>query len=172
MTQADLRQQIAAFETSEDKNTEHYRCAAFREYLNRCDAISDQTFHDLLALTDAGPDECDLSLNRAFDLVHSELLTESQLRWLRDRSGYGQHTSFRVVIDRILIGRRLTCEGLTGSVFQEICAFNDATTIQQLLDHDDLTRDHVAWVAEHGCNKRLRNFATQLLSSRRFQNCG
>lgn len=124
VTQADLRRQFAALEKSEDKNTEHYRCAAFRDYLNRIDGISDEMLHDLLALTDSGRDGCDLTVNRAFDLVHSDLLTDSQLHLLRERPGLNQHSSFRLAVDRVLLDRRLTFDGLTDHVFHDICVLN------------------------------------------------
>ena len=172
VTEANLRKQFTEFERSEDKNTEHYRCGAFRDFLSRHEAIPDETLRELLALSDGGHDGCDLTLNRAFDLVRSNLLTSSQLQWLRERSSLNQHSSFGLAIDRIVLNRRLTSDGLTDLIFHDICMLNDAATIRRLLDRDDLTRNHLAWLAEHGCNKSLRNVATQLLNSRRFRDGG
>ncbi|MEM8671800.1 MAG: hypothetical protein AAGG48_30055 [Planctomycetota bacterium] len=172
VTATDLREQFAVFEQSEDKKTEHYRCAAFKNYLNRIEAVSDETLRDLLSLSDAGPDGCDLSVSRAFELVNSDLLNDEQLQSLRERQDLQQHASFQLLINRALLERRLSSDGLTDSVFQGICALNDPITTQRLLDRDDLTRDHVAWVAEFGCGKRLRNVAMQRLNSRRFRDGG
>jgi hypothetical protein len=169
VTQAELQRQFAEFETCEDKNTEHYRCAAFRDYLNRIDGIADETLHELLALSDSGHDGCDLALNRAFELVRSDLLNNSQLQSLRKQPDFNQHSSFRLAVDRVLLDRRLTSDGLTDRALHDIRVPNDASTIRRLLDRDDLTRDHVAWIAEHACNKRLRNVAAQRLTSRRYR---
>ncbi len=172
VTQSELQQQFAEFQTSEDKNTEHYRCAVFLNYLNRIDGVSDETLHGLLALTDSGSDGCDLALNRAFELVRSDVLTDSQLQTLREQPRLDEHSSFRRAVDRVVVDRRLASDGLTDQIFHDICVLNDASTIRRLLDRDDLTRDHVAWIVEHACNKRLRNIATQRLNSRRFKASG
>lgn len=172
VTPSELQQQFAEFEASDDKNKEHYRCGAFRAYLDRLDSISDELLRRILGLSDFGSDGCDLKVNRVFDLVHSELLTDAQLQGLIERSEFREHQSFKIAIARLLIRRRLDAGGLTDDIFRDVCELNDATALQQLLDRDDLARDHVGWVAEHGCNKRLRNIAKQMLQSRRFRGGG
>ena len=169
---SDLQEQFAEFERSEDKNKEHYRCRAFCRYLERLHSISDELLDRLLHLSDCGSDGCDLTLNRAFDLVLSGLLTNSQLQVLAERPQCEEHRSFAIAIARLLLERRIDAEGLSDSIFREIRNLNDATVLRRLLDRDDITREHVFWVAENGCNKPLRNEAKQMLVSRRFHDGG
>lgn len=172
VTPSELQKQITEFDASDDKNKEHYRCRAFLVFLDRVVSIPDELLEGILLLTDSGSDECDLAISRAFDLVDSGLLSDLQLHRLAKHPEYSDHQSFTLTIKRILLRRRLAVEGLTDRIFREVCELNDYGTLQSLLGRDDLDRDHVVWVAQHGCNKRLRNVATQMLQSRRFRNSG
>ena len=71
-----LLAQVARFHSSHDKNTEHYRYAAFK-HLQRRAALSDLEFDQYVELATLDPDP-GMGTAAIIDLVHHPGLTETQ----------------------------------------------------------------------------------------------
>lgn len=163
-----LRKQYAEYSSSEDKNQEHYRARAFSLFLASVEGLSDELLGSILLLTDRGPDHCDLSDHRAIELLASGRLTDEQLvdlpkRWPRVLQPPIQRRYLRETLSR-----RIRQTGVAAN-FDEIKAIADAHIQLEVLNHPDLGKSHVEWLAASGSNKAVRNRAIELLRSRRFQ---
>lgn len=160
-----LRQQYAEYLHSDDKNQEHYRVGAFSQFLQDKDCLSDAELGALLALRDEGPDGYDLSEGRILALLSSNAVSDEQREglskyFLSIQPGYEKQYA------RERIARRLSLEGLTHEVCEEIKRSGDSVMHRAMLEHQGADRKHLLWLEEHGGNKAIRNRARQLLISR------
>ncbi|WP_146403400.1 hypothetical protein [Pseudobythopirellula maris] len=169
ITESGLAAQLSEFEASDDKNKEHYRCAAFLQYIKGLTAVSDSVLNSLLELTDVGSDGCDLRHNRAMELVLGDLLTDQQMTRLLERPNLQEHQCVRRAVDRAIIRLRMHAEGLTDEVFSSVCDLNDQVMQLLVLDRHDLRRNHLEWISQHGHNRALRNRSKTMLQSRKFR---
>jgi hypothetical protein len=71
-----LEEQVTRFHTGEDRNTEHYRYAAFKQ-LQRRETFSDLELEQYVELASADPDP-GMGTAALVDLVHHPGLTETQ----------------------------------------------------------------------------------------------
>lgn len=163
-----LREQYAEFCRSEDKNQEHYRNGAFVSFLHRIASLSGEELSTLLNLTDNGPDRCDLAIERAIELLASGILTDEQLFGLAERHPRVLTPPLRKRYLREVLMRRIRRTGLEAN-FSEVQGLLDSTVQREILDHSELTRAQLEWLASHGLNKAIRNRATELLQCRRFR---
>jgi hypothetical protein len=165
VTEASVRSQYVAFETSDDKNPEHYRDRAFHEFLENCTRLSDFQLDQILALRDDGPDNCDLRANRLIALISSVVLTDTQLDALsRLPEVHEPPVSKRYI--RACVLRSLAREGIIDRVVSAIVDSQDAVLHEALLSHPEVARAHLEWLSRSGHNKSVRNRALRRLRGR------
>ncbi|MDP6542520.1 MAG: hypothetical protein QGH60_00930 [Phycisphaerae bacterium] len=162
-----LLAQYAEIQMSDDDNAEHYRCGAYRNYIQSKQALSDDEIDNIFALTDCGPDGEDLRLNRVIELVRSGLLTAEQFGELGNRSEVHQPPVDKVYARHEIL-RAIDERGLA-ETFERIKQTQDSWVHERVLEHPDLVSEQVVWLAQNGANKRIRNVAKQLSKSRRFR---
>lgn len=162
VTEASIRAQYAAFETSDDKNQEHYRHGAFMAFLERTTRLSDLQLDQILALRDEGPDNFSLRPTRLIELLSSSVLTDAQLDAL-SRLPEVQERPVKKCHDRACVLRSLSRDGLADQVVAAIMGSQDGALHDALLSHPDVARDHLEWLSRSGHNRAIRNRASQAL---------
>jgi hypothetical protein len=170
VTEEYLREQYMEYLRSDEDNQdrhleEHGRKRAFHDFIVARHALTDDEITRILQLKDDGPDCCDLRVDRVADMIWRGILTDSQMADL-GRLPEVHEAPLQHMYLRECRWRRLQSEGLTPEVFREIADSGDGELQRAVLSRSDVGRDHVAWLAEHGANKAVRNVAKQLLKSR------
>ncbi len=165
-----LRRQYEEYLHSGDKNQEHYRAAAFDQFLQNKDSLSDAELEAILHLRDEGPDGCDLSQGRILGLLHSPLLLSDEQHDKLSKYFLSIEPGFEKQYVRFRVARRMWSEGLTDEVCEDIKASSDPVLHKGMLEHEEVDRNHLLWLEELGGNKAIRNRARQMLNSRRFRN--
>jgi hypothetical protein len=163
-----LRAQYAQYTSTDDKNQEHYRCGAFREFLRRHSRLSDEVVDRIFRLADDGPDRCNLHQNRIFELLLSGRLSDEQHFALAKRQPTVLEPPLQKIYWRCGILRKIRQSGVAAN-FAEIQLVSDREVQLELLEHADLAREHLVWLAERGANKAIRNRAAQRLQRNQFR---
>jgi hypothetical protein len=163
-----LQAQYAEYCRSDDKNQEHYRCGAFNDFLKRRSGLTDDQVDKIFRLTDNGPDRCDLADNRAIALIHSGVLSDEQHFAMATRHPRVLAPPIQRMYQRETLLRKIRQSGIA-ETFGETQASGDREVQCFLLEHPDLAREHLKWLAESGANKAIRNRAAALLGSKRFR---
>lgn len=166
--EAYLRAQYDLYTRDDDKNQEHYRCAAFRDFLCRQLHVTDDLIDKVFRLTDDGPDRCDLRRNRICELLLSGCLSDEQHFALAQRHPEVHEPPLQKVYQRESLLRKIRRSGVAAN-FAEIQAYGDRDVQLALLEHAELEREQLVWLAEHGANKAIRNRAGQRLRTDRFR---
>jgi hypothetical protein len=162
-----LFKQWLVFLTSDDQSTEHYRHGAFMGFLNQQTDFSDALLEDLLALRDS--DGFDMRVVRVHELLLSKRLSKQQRQDLVTRDKFQFVASIQKIYLRQCVVEVLNQEGLTPSVFAQIQQSQDQKLHELLLSRDDVSREHLLWLREHGQSKAIRNRVKQLLLQKRFR---
>ena len=151
---------------AEDKNTEHYRWGAFKSFIERKEFISDQELLQLLSLEDKGHDECDLSINRAIEIIISGLLSDEQLNSISNHPILEEKSvSKRYIRERIC--REIESRGLVEEVFESVVLSEDNAVHEYALSSSTISKSQVEWFSNNS-SRKIKNIAGQLLRSRRF----
>jgi len=151
---------------SEDKNAEHYRGWAFAEYLKSKSSLTNSEINNILRLKDAGPDKCDLKLDRIFSLLHSNLLSDTQLNELGDLAEVNERPLQKLYKRKKLI-RSIKDKGIDAN-FSQITDFNDPDVNDFVISSKDIKLEHINWFKDYASNKRIRNIAMQMASNRKY----
>ncbi|MDQ8205805.1 hypothetical protein [Pelagicoccus sp. SDUM812003] len=155
--EAYLLKQWKVFSESDDKNEEHYRCGAFRDFLTKKDAFTDEEIDQFLELSDDGPDGCDLSANRAIELIEHGNLTDDQFSRLATHPAYQANPAKKRYVRRSVF-HRVQKFGIKSEI-EEIKRSDDTPLHQLLLESDDSPEDAIYWLTQSGRNKAIRNQA-------------
>lgn len=166
--EAYLQAQYDEFLQSDDKNQEHYRCKAFCDFLSRNEHLTDVAIDNIFRLTDDGPDGCDLQTDRISELIFSGVLSDEQHFALGNRHPVVREPPLQKRYERETLLRKIRRTGLPEN-FAAIQATRDGAIHLCLLEHPEVTRQHLQWLASAGANKSIRNRADALLRSKRFR---
>lgn len=168
ISEADLEAFQEEYTISEDKNEEHYRDRAFSRYIEDKSSISKDEIKNIFNLRDDGPDLCDLHINRICCLLHSDILSDTQLESLSEYTEVMESPLQKLYYLKTLY-RKIERRGVN-SCFEEIKSLNDPDINDYALQRSDLKYGHANWFSEYGGNKRIRNIAKQL--SKKLSNRG
>jgi hypothetical protein len=163
-----LCRQIDEYNSSEDKNREHYRFAAFERFLKSKSELSDEDVERILRLEDNGTDNCDLSDNRIIGLIHSGLLNDEQFERLEGDPKINRPpvlNNYR----RCRIIRKIKKPDLSNEVIEEAKDSHDPFIQELLIEHKDLNIGALQWLTENGASKKIRNMAGALEKTKRFR---
>ncbi len=161
MTEEGLQRYGADYETSSDKNTEHYCYGAFHRYLSTHRPLSESIAEGLYAL---GESDTDRMMGWAImaDIIRLPECPESV-------SSKALASGDRRLI-RIANRRRLLVElgqsSLTADLFRACLDSMDSTVHRDLLERSDLSTEQVQSLAEHGAGRAVRNMASDRLRSK------
>lgn len=155
-----LDEQIAQYETGNDKSAEHYRYAAFRKLLE-ASAIDDPTLDRYVEL--AGLDEDQAMAQAALGLLaRYEGLTEHQLSRITVHRAFAS-AELREIIEQTQLLRELNSRDLTDHLFAR-CVSNGKDRVQRkLLGKPGLSPQQLAVLTGHGANRAIRNLAKDKL---------
>ncbi len=167
VNESDLQVQYATFLASSDKNAEHYRNGMFCAFLQRTKSLTDAEIGAIVELRDA-PEHIDMADNRLIGLVSSGVPSDEQLRALAGHPKI-ERDPVRKRHHRALILREIRDNGLTSLVFDQIRDSVDAHLHESLLEHTNVSTEHLLWLCESGGNLAIRNRAKQMLQSKRFR---
>jgi len=142
---------------SDDNNAEHYRHAAFVQFIDSQSSLTDNQIEKVLQLIDLGPDKYDLHNNRVIALIYSGLLNDHQFHQL---SQYKQvlEDPIQKIYHRTKLIRNIKKHGLN-EYFEQVTATKDTAVHEHVLSRNDLKPHQIQWFIEYGCNKAVRNIA-------------
>ncbi len=104
-------------------------------------------------------------------MIYSDLLSDEQLKLISEYPGVGvQECPIQKIYLRSILKRKIRNQGLADEVIEEVKLTKDSAIHEFILDHPDLTLDHVNWLKECGLTKRVRNIAKQLSNSKKRWN--
>jgi hypothetical protein len=159
-----LQAQLEQFQSSDDKNTEHYRYRAFWE-VRRRGAFSDSEFEQYVLL--AGSD-VDLAMGRAalIDLLHHPGISEAQWEAVLAHPRVMELPNL-IKMERLLreLRRPDANEETLWHCFEE----GNSTVQRYLVEMPDLPRPLLEALQERGANKAVRNIARLWLKQQRNQ---
>ena len=158
LTIQQLISQEQEFDNSEDKNTEHYRCGTFVEYLHNRVKLSDAEFNNLTALI--LQDEDELMANAITVTIFETIeLTDNQFEKLCATITHFGDRSEKIMRYRLL--RKLKHSELTDELFRECIENGDWVVHEHILEIATIIQ--LQELTIKGINKRIRNVATEKL---------
>ncbi|AMV23989.1 hypothetical protein VT84_06310 [Gemmata sp. SH-PL17] len=141
------------FESSSDKNPEHYRYAAFRDYLAAHRPLQPAVAEALYLLGEAGPDR-----GMGGAMTRDIACLPECPSVVRDRAlGSGERSLVAAVRQAVLIAE-LAC-GLTEELFDRCLTAANGAVHRALVARPELTRWQLERIAEAGANRAVRNLA-------------
>ena len=158
LTIQQLISQEQEFDNSEDKNTEHYRCGAFVDFLQNRIKLSDTDFDNLIVLILQDEDE---SMANAITVTIFETieLTDSQFEKLCATIMHFGDRSEKIIRYRLL--RKLKHSALTDEFLEECIENGDCVVHEHILEIANVIQ--LQELTIKGRNKRIRNVATEKL---------
>ena len=158
LTIQQLISQEQEFDNSEDKNTEHYRCGAFVDFLQNRIKLSDTDFDNLIVLILQDEDE---SMANAITVTIFETieLTDSQFEKLCATIMHFGDRSEKIMRYRLL--RKLKHSALTDEFLKECIENGDRVVHEHILEIANIIQ--LQELTIKGRNKRIRNVATEKL---------
>lgn len=154
-----FRAQIEAYRGGEDRNTEHYRFAAFRALLERA-AFDDQLVERYLTLAERDPDP-GMARAAVFEIMEHPGLTSEQL----ERVGRSPLCEARFLVRTQLL-RALHEGSPTPELLQSCVDCREQRVHLTLLALPNLDRKLVRQLAENGATRAVRNQAAVRLNRR------
>jgi hypothetical protein len=154
-----LLEQWRVFQTSDDQNLEHYRHAAFLAFLEQQKHLTDRKVQAIVQLEDG--DQHNLRQVRVIALLNAQKLSPAQRDWLATRAEWQNNNSVQKIVRRQITLESLHEHNLTPEVFATIQNSQDARLHDAVLGRQDLTGEHLAWLADFGQTKAIRNRAKE-----------
>lgn len=163
-----LLSQYAEINVSEDQNAEHYRCGAFGDYLRGKERLTTSEIDAIFSLSDNGPDNCDLMVDRIIQLIVTKILSDDQLEYISKYPEVHESPISKRYLREIII-RRIGKIGAS-LCLKEIKDAEDSVIHEHLVQHAELDYDLILWLKDHGLNKRVRNIAKQMSNNKKYKN--
>lgn len=161
LTVPQLSEQLSVYGSSGDQHKEHYRYAAFRNYLAGKETLTNEELARYIELAMA--DEDRTIAGAALVDVFKMQLTQAQFnRLIAQMEKLGTWT--QTVIARQSLLRKLKQEPLSNALFEECFAHGD-NFIQEYLIHLS-NREQLQTLSSEGRTKRIRNMALEQLKIR------
>lgn len=166
LDEAYLLEQSAQFDASDDKNTEHYRYAAFRAFLASYSSLPNDYIDKYVHLAQIDPVPL-MGQAALMDLIGWRYLTDAQLDRL-DEHLSASSPNLRRSIERLRLRRLLQPTTLTNELFQRALISRDDVTQRELINSYDISREQLETLRDQGANKAIRNMAKQKLATHRY----
>jgi len=161
-----LRQQLAIYETGEDRATEHYRYAAFCRVLERGE-LSDVELDHYLDLVDNEVDG-ETASSVLFQVIHWPKLSTDQRARLRRQPMFSEGRLQRqfTIYD---LSVELTGEQVSDDLYERCLATGDETLQRKIVEHRGASKAQVAQLGLFGKSKSVRNMAAARLKRMTLQ---
>lgn len=164
VSEAFLRRQADEFAASDDRNTEHYRYAAFRSVLAGRAFLSDEELARYVGLARLDAD-VSMAGSALADLIRWHGLTGEQFERLSAHPAISADF-LQIGISRMRLMDRLRGGPLTDSLFEDCLASGDSVTQRLMLETSSIDRRQVERLAEGGASRAVRNMAAAMLRRR------
>ena len=166
LNEESLHAQSERFSESDDKNTEHYRYAAFRAALAGEGTISDELIEHYFALVNLDPDQA-MARAALVDLIGSPRLTMEQFQGLRIVTIFADPQLTKIYARHELLRELKAADAVVDSLFDKVLSKGDSVVQRVLVDKRKLSTKQLEVLKERGANRAIRNIAKQLLQQRR-----
>jgi hypothetical protein len=153
----ELRQQMLIFGTGEDRETGHYRYAAFCRVLER-ESLSNEEIDRYLELVVEDPDPSMADSVRHMLVWWPKLTPDQRLR-LRAHPDFTEGRLQRQFVLRDLSDQLVT-PTISDKFFDQCLATGDETLQRQIVEHPGVTRRQLERLIETGKSKAVRNMAS------------
>jgi hypothetical protein len=162
LSERQFDEQLATFETSDDKNTEHYRYKTFRNYLTTRKLFTDQELDNYLQVAYSEKDE-PMASSAIIDILREIELTEPQFDKVCSAiEELGLGISTQQIISRQKRLRKLKSGNLTDELFTECLQNGDSVAQEYLLPFAD--KNQLKQLLENGATKAIKNKAKEKLN--------
>lgn len=154
---AGLRRQFENFEGSDDKNTEHYRAGATRDFFATRAGLSDfeiQTYLEICA--DSKGDI--LFLDQLHELIRFCGLSDSQIENLAGHHLFAE-PGLAKIVRRVQTLRILDLDVVRPEAFESVIASGDTVLHRALVEHPGASIDAIERLADEGASKAIRHIA-------------
>src|SRR3569833_3282395 len=155
-----LRRQLLVFETGEDRNTEHYRYAAFCHVFER-ESLSDVELDRLLSLIAIDPDSA-IATSAQCRLIDWHGLSSAQRRRLRGHALFSSGKLQRqfTIFD---LNQRITEADIEDRFFDEVLAIGDESLQRRLTGAVGITIEQLEHLVDVCKSLAVRNMASARL---------
>jgi hypothetical protein len=160
ITEELLLSQYQEIQTAEDDHAEHYRWKGFTIYLQSKETLTDEEIEHIFHLSDHGPDQTNLHVNRILAVLNSGLLTQEQYHRLT-RYPEVLAPPIAQIYTRVTLLQAVKEQGVTSKIFERVKNTSDTSLHRALLERHDLSYKQAMWLSEHGGNKKIRTMAKQ-----------
>ena len=158
-----FNEQLTQYQTSDDKNTEHYRYAAFGHILKMRQSLTDGEVANYIELTQIDPDQS-MAIAALIQLLKWSGLTDQQAIQIKQSPAFLNPTIQKIAAQQELL-KQLDVPPLTAEIF-ELCLASKADFIQRkLFTCSELTAEQLGVLRQQGANRAIRNMANQKLLS-------
>ena len=157
--------QYARFLASDDKNTEHYRYAAFQSLLAKSEQLTDEELERYVELARLDEDQF-MSTAALIDLIHWPGLATEQFERLRIHPKLDDPILHKAHRRRALSRELSRAPALTEAQFEVIFSSGDSAVQRDLVERRDLSITQLRKLREGGANRAIRNIAKQALQRR------
>jgi Ca2+-binding EF-hand superfamily protein len=165
LTEQELENQLEIFETSDDKNTEHYRYGAFRSFLSSRKTLTDDEIEKYINLAKIDEDKM-MASSALVDVLKAKILTDFQFEKICNELSLIDNSLDKIILHQQLF-RKLKKEPFTEKLFEE--CFNKGNGAIHTTLIDFANKEQLERIAEKGLNRQARNIAKQKLRSSKFR---
>ena len=163
-----LLNQYRIFQSSDDKNTEHYRYMAFLDYLKNKTLLTDLEMENCIKLKDEVIDGLSSYENRIHELIRFPFLTDQQFEKIDGLLGI-QSNSLSKIYNRISILRQSDKTGVNLKLLDQAISLKDTVLERKLLDYKNIPKNCLELLREKGISRAVRNRATSMLKSNNYK---
>lgn len=156
------------YQRSDDRNTEHYRYAAFRSVLKKRQAMNDTEIDRYVELAQIDEDH-GMARAALHDLLVWSGLTKQQYQQLCALPAYAKPTFQKVIRRRQIIEEIHSAEQLTDEAVDRYIVSGDSVVQEALLIKPNISQQHLEMLAERGTARRIRNMAKNELRRQRYK---
>lgn len=160
-----LQEQIAVYQSGEDPNTEHYRCAAFRNILLMRDKLTDTEIALYIQLAQLDGDII-MAQSMLMELLLWRGLTAEQFETLTANPLFAEPLYQKRILRKRLFSELKTTP-ISYDLFERCLLGGDSIIQRELVERQDLTPEQLILLAEQGGNRAIRNIAQVRLRMKR-----
>ena len=158
LSETTLREQVARYESDQDKHLEHYRCAAFRKILSSRSALTEEEIKRYIALAREDADSA-MAQAALVDLLVWSHLTPEQFYRLTQHPDFALPLFQKRALRRRLLADLNASSPVSAPTFLACLASQDTVVQRTLVAHSKLTSEQLQSLIEQGATRAIRNMA-------------
>ncbi len=164
-----LKATYERFCNSDDKNTEHYRYAAFLQVLSSKPLISDEEIEKYIELAEIDVDK--RMAEAALGALIRVGMKQDKLDWFSNHAAYQTKYLQKILKQKILLREieENKAEPIAEAQFERYIASKDDWVQRILLWQGKLSQEQVKALSIRGTNKAVRNIANQELRRKKYR---